>query len=101
LVAELYPDSVPARVFVTHTRPEPILGTLHSLHTGRNKTSALGFINRGGTLNVPGMLFVNRCSWVHILSEVARLLDLPREELLSPEEMKALNGRASPAGVIF
>jgi len=101
LMAELYPDSVPARVFVTHTRPEPILGTLHSLHTGRDKTSALGFINRGGTLNVPGMLFVNRCSWAHILLEVAKILDMAPDELLTPEEISVLSGRASPKGVLF
>jgi phosphoketolase len=44
LQAELYPDSVPARLFVTHTRPEPLLGTLQPLNTGTNKTAALGFI---------------------------------------------------------
>ncbi|MBE9167143.1 hypothetical protein IQ238_06215 [Pleurocapsales cyanobacterium LEGE 06147] len=47
---QLYPNSVPARVFVTHTRPEPLLGTLQSLNMGCDRTAALGFVNQGGTL---------------------------------------------------
>ena len=31
--SRLYPESAPARVFVSHTRPEPLLGTLQPLHT--------------------------------------------------------------------
>ena len=99
--AELYPNSVPYRVFVTHTRPEIILGILQPLHTGYGQTGALGFINQGGTLNVPGMLFVNRCSWGHILMEVARLLGMPAEELLSSDEIAALKGKAAPKGILF
>jgi phosphoketolase len=97
---ELYPDSVPQRVFVTHTRPEPLLGTLQPLHTGRERTVALGFAGQGGTLTVPGMLFVNRCTWAHILAAVARVVNLPREDLVTPEEASALEGKASPEGVI-
>lgn len=101
LRAELFPDSVPARVFVTHTRPEPLLGTLHPLHTGRDRTEALGFINQGGTLNVQGMLFVNRCSWAHIILAVSRILEMPKKELLTSDEISVLEGKASPEGVIF
>ena len=99
--SELYPNEVLARLFVTHTRPESILGILQPLHTGKDTTAGLGFINKGGTLNVPGMLFVNRCSWAHILKEVAGILGMPKEELLTSEEGKVLEGRASPEGVIF
>ena len=98
---ELYPDSVPLRIFVTHTRPEPIMGTLQRLNTGYGRTSALGFIVQGGTLTVPGMLFVNRCTWAHVLQEAAMLLNLKREELLAPEELAALDGQVSPEGVII
>ena len=101
LQADLYPNSVPARVFVTHTRPELLLGTLQPVNTGSDRTAALGFINQGGTLNVPGMLFVNRCTWVHILLEVARVLGMLQEELLTPEELAVLDGKSSPEGVIF
>jgi phosphoketolase len=101
LQADLYPDSAAARIFVTHTRPEPLLGALQPLNTGRGKTSALGFVNRGGTLSVPGMLFVNHCSWAHILNEAAGILQLRRDDLLSAEEIAALDGKASPEGPIF
>jgi phosphoketolase len=101
LKTELYPDSVFARVFVTHTRPEPLLGTLHPLHTGCDRTQALGFINQGGTLNVQGMLFVNRCSWSHIVLAGSRVLGMPTKELLTSDEISALEGKTSPEGVIF
>jgi hypothetical protein len=87
-------------VFVTHTRPEPLLGTLQPLHTGRERTVALGFTSQGGTLTVPGLLFINRCTWAHTLAAVAGVLGLPREALLTSEEAAALDGRASPEGVI-
>jgi phosphoketolase len=101
LQAELYPSSVPARVFVAHTRPEVLLGILQPLHTGIYQTSGLGFINHGGTLSVQGMLFVNRCSWGHILLEVARVLGMLQEELLTSEEIIVLDGKASPEGILF
>jgi phosphoketolase len=98
--AELYPESVPARVFVTHTRPEPIVGTLQPLFTGRDHTAALGYVNQGGTLDASGMLFINRSTWGHILLETARVLEIQQEDLLTPEELDALHGRACPEGVI-
>lgn len=101
VVRELYPESVPSRVFLTHTRPEPLLGALQPLHTGHQRTAALGFVNQGGTLNTQGMLFVNRATWGHVLLEAARVLDLDREKLLSSEELAALRGKTSPEGVIF
>jgi phosphoketolase len=101
LVAALYPDATPARLFVSHTRPEVLLGVLQPLHTGYGKTSALGFIGQGGTLTVAGMLFVNRCTWAHILDETARLLDVGRHDVLTEEEIAALDGQASPHGVII
>ncbi len=97
---ELYPDSVPPRIFVTHTRPGVILGVLQPLNTG-HQTSALGFIVQGGTLTPPGLLFVNRCTWAHIVAEAAPLLDVSPDKLLSAEERAALDGKASPEGVII
>ncbi len=98
---ELYPNSVRSRVFVAHTRPEPVLGTLQTLHTGNGRTAALGFVNHGGTLNVAGMLFVNRCTWAHILEETARVLGTSRESLLTASELTALDGKTCPDGVIL
>jgi phosphoketolase len=99
LCAELYSKDVPARVFVTHTRPDRLLGTLQALNTGE-RTVGLGFVNHGGTLSVAGMLFVNRCSWAHVLGEAAQMLDLPQEDVLTQQELAALDGKVSPEGVI-
>jgi phosphoketolase len=101
LQAALYPDSVPARVFVTHTRPEPLLGVLQPLNTGKGKTAALGYINHGGTLDTPGMLFVNRCTWAHIVTEAASLLGMSPRNLLDEREIEALDGKISPEGIIL
>lgn len=98
---ELYPATVPARIFVTHTRPEPILGTLQPLHTGYGRTIGLGFLGQGGTLTAAGMLFVNQCTWAHILVEAARLLGLPREDILSAEELAVIDGKLAPEGIVI
>jgi phosphoketolase len=90
LRAQIYPDSVPARIFVTHTRPGPLLGVLQTLNTGRDQTSALGYISQGGTLDVNGLLFINRCTWAYILRETARILRMPAESLLTADELEGL-----------
>lgn len=61
----------------------------------------LGFLNRGGTLSVEGLLFVNECSWAHVLAEAGQLVGVPLEDLLATQEMDALERRRSPAGIIF
>jgi phosphoketolase len=99
VVARCYPDGVRARIFLTHTRPASVLGVLGPLHTGA-ATAGLGYANQGGTLSIEGLLFVNGASWAHALQAVARLLDLPREALLDEPERLALDGRASPEGVV-
>jgi phosphoketolase len=91
---------VAPRLFVTHTRPEAILGLLGPLHTGA-ATVGLGYTNHGGTLSTHGMAFVNRCSWAHCLRETARLLHLSDAELLSEDERRALDGKRRPHGVII
>jgi phosphoketolase len=98
---ELYPERVPLRLFLTHTRPEPLLGTLEPLHTGAGRTAALGFLGNGGTLTIAGMLFVNRCTWIHALARAARMLSLAREDLLTAAELAVLDGRAVPEGVVI
>jgi hypothetical protein len=55
----LFPATVPHRLFVTHTRPEAIMGLLGALRRGMH-ISGLGYLNQGGTLNTPGMLYVTR-----------------------------------------
>jgi phosphoketolase len=100
LRTSLYPDGAAACLFVSHTRPETMLGVLQALRDGR-RAAGLGFINHGGTLDVGGMLFVNRCTWAHVLVESARLLRIDDTELLSDREADAINGKASPHGVVI
>jgi phosphoketolase len=101
LVADLYPDLAEGRLFVTHTRPGPILGALQPLNTGPGRTAALGFINRGGTLTVDGLLFINRSSWAHSVQEAARITGRAEDTLLTAAELDALSGRRSPQGIVF
>jgi hypothetical protein len=93
--ARFFPDGL-ARVVLTHTRPEPMLGVLRRLDSGPARTRALGFINRGGTLDVFGMLFANRSTWAHALAEAADMLRCDREEFLSDAETRALDGEGDP-----
>jgi phosphoketolase len=93
-----FPTHTP-RVFVTHTRPEPYLGALRRIDTGPATTRALGFINRGGTLDVPGLLFANRCTWAHTIAAALAVLGRPPEAVLTMDERMALAGQGDP-GVI-
>jgi phosphoketolase len=95
----LVPDSVRARVIVSHTRPEPMLGALRRFDTGAATTVGLGFLNRGGTLDVEGMLFANRCTWAHIVAACAEALGQSAERHLEPHELAAVQGNGDPAAL--
>ncbi len=97
-LARLFPPGLP-RVFLTHTRPEPLLGALRRIDTGPQTTRALGYINRGGTLDVDGLLFANRCTWAHALAAAADVLMLPVDALLDADERAAVEGRGDPAAL--
>lgn len=90
-----FPTTVP-RVMLTHTRPEPMLGALRRIDTGPASTRALGYINRGGTLDVQGLLFANGCTWAHAVREVARVLGQADGTWLSAEEFAAVSGHGDP-----
>jgi phosphoketolase len=98
-LAELFPPNVP-RVIATHTRPEPMLGLLRRLDGGPLATVAHGYVSRGGTLDVPGMLFANRSTWAHLAESAARLLNRPRDQILSAAECAAIDGRGDPYDLI-
>lgn len=91
----LFPPTLPC-VILSHTRPEPMLGVLRRLDGGPERTRALGYINRGGTLDVFGMLFANRCGWAHAVSAAAALLKAETSTLLEPAEVAAIEGRGDP-----
>lgn len=90
-----FPTARP-RVFLTHTRPEAYLGALRRIDTGPDTTRALGFINRGGTLDVPGLLFANRCTWAHAIAAALAVLGLPEDTVLTMDECAALAGHGDP-----
>ncbi|WP_363800803.1 xylulose 5-phosphate 3-epimerase [Lysobacter firmicutimachus] len=84
------------RVFLTHMRPEPFLGALRRLDDGPALTAALGYRNRGGTLDTPGLMFANRCTWAHVLAAAAGLTGRKASTWLSPAEYAATRGLATP-----
>lgn len=95
----LFPAAA-ARVVVGHMRPEPTLGLLRRLDTGAQHTRALGYISRGGTLDVAGMLFANRCTWAHIVASAADALGVDRAAVLDAEEVAAVGGRGDPRTIM-
>lgn len=99
MIERLFPPSVSARVFLTHTRPEPYIGTLWPLLKDPVQTPVLGYINQGGTLDGKGMLFANRCSWAHVVAAAAVSLGDQPEMLLNKDEFGALMGEAGPAAI--
>jgi phosphoketolase len=99
-IATLFPASASAAIAVTHIRPHVLHGVL-APHAKTPKLKVLGYQNRGGTLDTPGMLFVNGCTWAHTLRAAAQSAGLSEAALLSPEEISALDGAASPQGIII
>ncbi len=92
----LFPETAAVRVIVSHMRPEPTLGLMRRIDTGARQTRALGYQARGGTLDVAGMLFANRCTWAHVAAEAAQGLGVDPQSLLSAEEWAAVQGRGDP-----
>ncbi|MFC3068448.1 phosphoketolase family protein [Phenylobacterium soli] len=90
-----FPPDLP-RVLVTHTRPEPMQGLLRRIDPGRDRMLSLGYIGRGGTLDVFGMLFANRCTWGHIVDAAAKVMKAPLSDLLDPCEATAVAGKTNP-----
>ena len=90
-----FPPGV-ARVLVTHTRPEPMQGLLRRIDPGTDRMLSLGYIGHGGTLDVFGMLFANRCTWGHIVEAAAQVLKAQLSELLDPSEATAIAGKSNP-----
>lgn len=95
-ITEAFPPALP-RVLVSHTRPESMLGVLRPLDGGPHLTRAHGYLNRGGTLDLFGMLFANRCTWAHLVQSAADLVGLDHETLLTGAELAAVEGTGDPA----
>ena len=84
------------RIFVCHTHAEIMTGVLRPLDTGAEGTHFMGYRNRGGTLDVFGMLFANRQTWAHIVEKAADILAAPYQDWLSPQQLDALRGQGCP-----
>lgn len=69
----LFPDQVQARVWLSHTRPESLAGVIRPLDTGSVSTRLLGYRNRGGTLDLQGMLLANGCTAADVVKAVESL----------------------------
>ena len=93
---QLFPAAAAARVLVSHMRPEPTLGVLRRIDTGPLRTRALGYVARGGTLDVGGMLFANRCTWAHVAAEAASALGVDAAQVLRADELAAVRGQGDP-----
>jgi phosphoketolase len=55
----LFPDDIRLRIFVSHLRPEILLGVCRPLDLGFDRCIALGYRNQGGTLDTEGLLQAN------------------------------------------
>lgn len=95
-LAAAFPERAAARVFVSHTRPQVLTGVVRRLDTGPSTTRVLGYVNRGGTFDTPGMLFANRCTWAHVVDAVAETTDRDPGALLDEHERRALAGTGDP-----
>jgi phosphoketolase len=94
--AQLFPATAQCRVFLSHTRPEPMCGVLRPLDTGVQRTRWLGYANRGGTLDSQGMLFANRCTWAHVLLALAEACEVNASKWLDDAEFAAVRGDGDP-----
>ncbi|NYT23414.1 xylulose 5-phosphate 3-epimerase [Alcaligenaceae bacterium] len=98
-VAAAFPAGMP-RVLLSHSRPEPMAGVLRRIDVGPQRMVAAGYINRGGTFDVEGMLFANHCTWAHVVRHAAALLGEDPSLFLSAEVVSSLEGREGP-GVLY
>lgn len=57
----LFPDDIRLRIFVSHLRPEILLGVCRPLDLGADRCIAFGYRNQGGTLDTQGLLRANGC----------------------------------------
>ncbi|MDO8909465.1 MAG: xylulose 5-phosphate 3-epimerase [Pseudohongiella sp.] len=94
-IAQLIPY-VRSRLFVCHTHAEVITGVLRPLDTGARDSRFLGYRNRGGTLDVFGMLYANQQTWAHLVLNATQLLDLDEQLYLSAAQLAAVSGSGNP-----
>lgn len=94
-IAQLIPY-VRHRVFSCHTHAEVMTGVLRPLDTGARDSRFLGYRNRGGTLDVFGMLYANQQTWAHLVRNAAQLLSVDEGLYLSAAQLAAVRGIGNP-----
>jgi len=94
-IARIVPETG-KRIFVSHTHAEVMTGVLRALDTGAGNSRFLGYLNRGGTLDVFGMLLANGQTWAHIVRHAAELLDIEIGRCLDVAQLQAINGAGNP-----
>ena len=77
-----------------------MFGLLSPFLDGASLT-VLGYRNEGCTLDTPGMLMVNGCTWAHVVQAVGRLTEVPQDWMLSSKDRAAINGECSPQGILI
>jgi phosphoketolase len=95
-IDKIYPRNINKRVFLVHTRPEPIIGVLRRIDTGYENSKFLGYSNKGGTLSTKGLLFLNHCTRFHIIKEISLLLQININDLLVEKFVKMLEHKGDP-----
>jgi phosphoketolase len=71
----LFPDDIQLRIFVSHLRPETLLGVCRPLDLGIDRCVAFGYCNQGGTLNTAGLLRANGCDAQSITTVVMQQIN--------------------------
>lgn len=79
------------RVVVTHTHAEIMAGVLRRIDKGVEHTRFMGYQNRGGTLDVFGMLYANQQTWAHVVVQSLELLGKSATRGLSQKQYDALS----------
>lgn len=100
LAYALFPNTVKQRLFFCHGHGEAILACCRLLDLGPKKTSAMGYINQGGTLDSDGMLFANKCTWAHGALRLAQKMGKAADAWLTADELAAVLGGGDPYQVI-
>ena len=76
------------------------LVTTGPMGSSAQRTRTLGYVARGGTLDVAGMLFANRCTWAHVAAEAASALGVDAAQVLRVDELAAVRGQGDPRTVM-
>ena len=93
---DVFPATQKARIWLVHGRPEVLQGMLRPIDLGPERSIFMGYRNRGGTLDVHGLMYANKCTWAHVLQCLAESVGIQVDAWLEPEEVKAVFHQGDP-----